>query len=126
MSPAPSPAIALLEECEAREVRLAPSPNGGLTVDGPEEVLTSGLLERLKRHKAELLAILTPVPLPVPRAEPCNAPTKSAEAACQCGSTEGIDVPIHEGRSLRRDCARCGRFLDFPVWYGKTAGQNDQ
>ena len=40
------------------------------------------------------------------------------EKICRCGSTRHRDVPIHNGRSARRDCARCGRFLGFPVWYG--------
>ena len=36
----------------------------------------------------------------------------------RCGSTQYHDVPIHNGKSIRRDCARCGRFLDFPAWHG--------
>ncbi len=28
---------------------------------------------------------------------------------------------IHGGQSRARDCARCGRFLGFPVWYGEEA-----
>ncbi|HEX4129735.1 MAG TPA: hypothetical protein VHZ24_06810 [Pirellulales bacterium] len=36
----------------------------------------------------------------------------------RCGSCDTIDVPIHDGQSLRRDCARCNRFIDFPLWYG--------
>jgi len=37
----------------------------------------------------------------------------------RCGAGEFRDVPIHEGRSIRRECARCGRFVGFPVWHGK-------
>ena len=36
----------------------------------------------------------------------------------QCGSTDYRDVVIHGGASARRDCARCGRFIGFPVWNG--------
>jgi DNA-directed RNA polymerase subunit RPC12/RpoP len=36
----------------------------------------------------------------------------------RCGSQRFRDVPIHNGRSVRSDCAQCGRFLAFPVWYG--------
>jgi hypothetical protein len=27
-------------------------------------------------------------------------------------------VEIHGGRSIRRDCADCGAFIEFQVWYG--------
>ena len=29
------------------------------------------------------------------------------------------DVPIHGGRSTRRDCAKCGRFVAWIRWYGR-------
>jgi len=40
---------------------------------------------------------------------------------CRCGAAVHRDVPIHEGRSLRRDCANCGRFVCFPLWHGVSA-----
>jgi len=55
-----------------------------------------------------------------PTPEPDTA--KPTKPVCRCGSTTWRDVPIHGGRSTRRDCARCGRFIEFPVWYGKTTG----
>ena len=39
----------------------------------------------------------------------------------RCGSRLSVDVPIHEGRSIRRDCRKCGRFVGFPVWYGQPS-----
>jgi hypothetical protein len=39
-------------------------------------------------------------------------------ARCSCGSTKTTDFPIHKGASVRRDCAACGKFICFPVWYG--------
>lgn len=40
-------------------------------------------------------------------------------AVCdRCERTEHVDVVIHDGQSLRRDC-KCGRTLGFPVWYGR-------
>lgn len=48
-----------------------------------------------------------------------------AKTVCRCGSTTWRDVSIHDGQSVRRDCGRCGRFLAFPVWYGKDALQNE-
>jgi tubulysin polyketide synthase-like protein len=34
----------------------------------------------------------------------------------RCGSDEIKDYPIHDGRSLRRDCSQCGKFIEFPKW----------
>jgi hypothetical protein len=48
-----------------------------------------------------------------------DAPSKSGRA-CLCGSAETADVPIHDGKSVRRDCVKYGRFVDFPVWYGRS------
>jgi hypothetical protein len=31
------------------------------------------------------------------------------------------DFPIHGGRSTRRDCAVCERFISFPLWYGNPS-----
>lgn len=38
---------------------------------------------------------------------------------CRCGGEGWNDVPIHGGRSARRECARCGGFLRWAVWYGR-------
>ena len=85
----------------------------------PRSALTPDLLARLKAHKADLLAMLRP-------AQTIDTPTKPARAVCRCDSTTWRDVPIHGGQSVRRDCGRCGRFLDFPTWHGKGTGHNGQ
>lgn len=45
----------------------------------------------------------------------------------RCGGTAYRDVEIHKkeprGPSVRRDCARCGRFLRFEVWYGEKRSE---
>ena len=90
-----------------------------LTIDAPQDTLTPDLLGRLKTHKAELLALLRPMP-EVVKANPKEiAQAKAVKPVCRCGSTTWRDVPIHGGQSIRRDCGRCGRFLDFPIWHGK-------
>lgn len=39
------------------------------------------------------------------------------QVACtECYSRSSHLILIHEGRSLRRDCSGCGRFIDNPVW----------
>lgn len=40
----------------------------------------------------------------------------SMEACDRCGGIEYIDTPIHDGRSRRRDCARCGWLMGWPQW----------
>src|SRR5262245_17574403 len=82
---------------------------------------------RMKGHKGELLKRLrqpsgfdvdnVPDTEPAPIIDP-----GTTKVVCRCGSTTWRDVTIHVGRSVRRDCARCGRFIEFPVWYGKGTG----
>jgi len=90
----------------------------------PRSAMTPDLLGRLKAHKVELLALLRPVP--IVKAQPMPPVKPMAKAVCRCGSSTWRDVPSHNGQSVRRDCAGCGRFLDFPVWHGKGAGQSGQ
>jgi hypothetical protein len=59
-----------------------------------------------------------------PKTPPPPRKPKRPDAVCRCGSTQWRDVPIHGGRSIRRDCARCGRFLGFPLWYGQPEGDD--
>jgi hypothetical protein len=79
----------------------------------PRSAVTPELVARLREHKAELLAVLRPEP----------EATNPASVVCRCGSTKWTDTPIHGGQSIRRDCQRCGRFLEFPIWYGKDTRQ---
>ena len=93
----------------------------------PQSVLTPDLLDRLKAHKGELLELLLDR---TDQTEQNRTPKKGPDAltkpACRCGSTTWRDVPIHDGQSVRRDCGRCGRFIDFPIWYGTDTLQNEQ
>jgi hypothetical protein len=119
----------LLAECEDHGIRLTLAGDGGLTIDAPQYALTLDLLDRLKAHKAELLAMLRPAPST--EAEPEIAPHRpvrkmqKSKPVCRCGSTTWRDVVLrhapHNGTTIRRDCAACGRFLDFPLWYGKAS-----
>jgi hypothetical protein len=110
----------LLAECEARGVRLFPADDDRLTIDAPRDTLTPDLLDQLKAHKTELLGLLRPTPdaAPAVPVTTLDTPTKPTRPVCRCGSTTWRDVPIHGGKSIRRDCGRCGRFIEFPLWYG--------
>ena len=49
----------------------------------------------------------------------CSPPqpaTRPPGVCDRCWSDQHKDVPIHSGRSIRRDCAKCGKFIDFVKW----------
>lgn len=48
---------------------------------------------------------------PAPMVKPCG----------RCGGDRCYLAMIHGGKSLRRDCAACGHFIDFPAWYDRQA-----
>lgn len=92
----------------------------------PRSAVTAELAERLRANKAELLVLLTEGNRKVlsassaPSAAPMWSPFGPPDVRCrQCGSTGFTDFPIHAGQSMRRDCSRCGCFINFPVWYGR-------
>ena len=97
----------------------------------PRSAVTPELAAELKRHKGELLALLRSWHNVAQIQETSYNGTATDKAAatkvvCRCGSTGWRDVPIHDGQSVRRDCDRCGRFLDFLVWYGKDTLHGEQ
>ncbi len=114
----------LIAECDDRGILLLPASEGGLTIDAPSPgALTHELVERIKAGKAAILDILATPELPRLVFGPDGWPVDTIDptdrkAVCRCGSTGYRDIPIHKGQSLRRDCAKCGRFIRFEVWYG--------
>ena len=110
----------LLADCKARGVDLALSGDDGLVIDGPELELTPSLLARLKANKRELRAALLGNTHELGNICELGNTLKAGNIRtqiCRCGSTTWRDVTIHGGRSVRRDCAKCGRFLVFVIWY---------
>jgi len=51
-----------------------------------------------------------------------RAPADKAVTCGRCHCDIYIDVPIHDGQSIRRNCVRCGWLIDFPLWYGEAGG----
>lgn len=118
----------LLADVAQRGITL--QADGGKLRFYPRDAVGPELLELLARHKVELLAILTgdSGDSDETQNEPATAGVVSPSIAeskpawrCRCGSTTWRDFPIHNGLSTRRDCARCRRFLAFPVWYGQPS-----
>ena len=94
----PRLAVGLLEFLEKADVRLVVR-GVHLDLDAPPGVLTPELLQLIKSLKPDLVHELD-------LRSPC----------ARCGSGMAVDVPIHDGRSTRRDCAVCGRVKGFPEW----------
>ena len=88
----------LLDELLAAGVSLRVDGCRRLRMRAEPGVLTDELIERVKAVKPLLVDLV--------RLSRCE----------RCGSTEFADVPIHDGNSLRRDCAVCGRTASFPKW----------
>lgn len=60
-----------------------------------------------------VLPTLSPPLVPLP---PGAVGSGKLDAPCRCGSAEYADFPISDDRT-RRDCRRCGRFVDFVAWH---------
>ena len=94
----------------------------------PAGAYTPALRSLVDQHRGVLLDRLSqpdPEPVPQPATEPADEPdpfgTEHVIPICRCGSSSYRDVAIHGGQSVRRDCAKCNRFVSFPVWYGAEA-----
>ena len=97
MIPSPEPSE-LMDELLAAGVSLRVDVCRRLRMRAEPGVLTDELIERVKAAKPMLIDLV--------RLSRCE----------RCGSTEFTDVPIHDGNSLRRDSALCGRMAGFPKW----------
>ncbi len=117
-----NPFSQLLATCDSLGIRLLPDVDGGLSIDAPQDALKPELLQQLVANKADLLTHLAADHSP--DIQTVSSTTGAEVAICRCGSTTWHDVPIHDGRSTRRDCARCGRFIDFSRWYDAVALQD--
>ena len=85
------------------------SPRDGGRISGP---LTQAPAQGVEAQVAPSAQFLGHVAQPITE-------LPAAGRVCRCGSVEWRDVPIHNGESTRRDCARCERFISFPVWHGR-------
>lgn len=110
-----------------RGVELRVSSGGELQLRDREKRLTPADRD-LVRHYANALADWLTISIEPngPEDEPskpaADPPVDSTGPRCdRCGSIEFVEVPIHEGDSVRRDCARCRRTWGFPVWYGRPS-----
>jgi hypothetical protein len=91
-------------------------------VRAPANVYTADVRAELVSSKADLFALLHAEVLEssAPSAEPRDVrPAAAQGATCRrCGGAAFQNTAIHDGASVRRDCAVCGSFVDFSIWYG--------
>jgi hypothetical protein len=113
------------------------APTGAaLTVDLPDDepagrtdvvgIDTTALVVRSERFVSDVLqrvpgVVRTISPQDDPFSRGWGRPQAKVEPGrCRwCRSDRWVDVPIHEGQSSRRDCARCNKYGGHTVWYGK-------
>lgn len=113
--------VTLLEQARMAGLTLLEA-KGRLVIRGPRRA--QQLAEALLARKSEVLEAIAGDIKPslsswtVPQAS--GSPNEGRSDRCpRCGHEEFVDVPIHNGASCRRDCAHCGKFWRFPVWYGR-------
>jgi len=81
--------------------------------------------ERERFERAEELVrvaqrLRTASGLPPWGAEAEPEPPAPGELRCgRCGGVEVVEATTHGGRTVRGDCAGCGRFIGFTLWYGR-------
>lgn len=130
--PTPQDAALLAELLAGRGVELRVTPSGELQLRDRDKRLSPADRATV-HHYADALADWLAEPA-TPNGESAtsvvggttNPPPTHVEGSpkapsCdRCRHAEFREVPIHDGQSIRRDCARCGRTWGFPVWYGDT------
>lgn len=79
-------AVKLLAECRERGISLRPGEGDKLRVSPPPERLPGEIVEKLKRYKVEILALLTQQQ---PSSWPCSHCGRSAEIEDVCLSLDG-------------------------------------
>lgn len=91
-----------------------------LVLDLPDD-LDEALLDELDRSRDDVLAHLqrTDWEDPFPRHRDRHDLPAGVACCDRCGATETVDRPACGGQSTRQDCARCGRFRKFSIWYGR-------
>jgi len=52
-------------------------------------------------------------------------PHKLPHDCPKCGGSQFVDSPIHDGESLRRDCAHCHRTAGFIFWHNEESAATE-
>lgn len=105
-----TPPCYLLDDCNAeaerQAIQFADTPEALAPLKRAMEFFEQ-LADDMRWHNPEALSQI--VLEPEPQETPCR----------RCQGQETYLAIIHTGESLRRDCASCGRFIDFPSWHNR-------
>jgi len=102
---------ALMNKLWVQEIILTFNATGNsVRVNAPNGIVDSELLVEIQEYKPEIIKYMQ---------------DESRGLVCPRCRTSGYVTlfPIHNGQSTRLDCAHCGRFLRFGIWYGKETSQ---
>ncbi len=83
--------------------------------------LPAETVEMIVEHKPVLLRLLHAEAEPAAANQDDHQPEPTSQKCRRCKSRRFLDVEIHGGQSVRRDCKRCGCFWEFVNWYGKPS-----
>jgi hypothetical protein len=86
------------------------------TTDNMVNETTGNITAQTTENMASAPAVLPPLPPALVPLPPGAVGSGTLHKPCRCGSTQYVEMPIPEGRT-RRDCRKCGRFLDWGKWY---------
>ncbi len=110
----------LVRLLDDRGVELRVSPGGELLIRDSDKRLSPDDRTAVRHYRHALVDWLANRSWSVwsaPQEEAINS--ASAGPCCdRCGGAEFVEVPVHGGASVRRDCGRCGRTWGFPLWRG--------
>ena len=103
----------------------------------PAKLVTGEMRDALKRQKTEVLDYLRSKQIgnrtestaehefvESAQSEVCSTgrpEIRRPKSVCRkCESRDVVRIEIHAGKSTRCDCARCGAFVCFDRWYGRS------
>jgi hypothetical protein len=110
--------VDILFELARLGVRIENDGEAPLRIVAPRGRLTEALKAAIRRNLLGIHQELAKPAQPIV-VHPLANQGADGPKCTRCGSTDRVEVPIHAGQSVRRDCGRCGFPCGHSVWYGK-------
>jgi hypothetical protein len=110
--------VDILHELARLGVRIENDGEAPLRIVAPKGRLTDSLKAAIRKNLQELHRELSKPAQAIVVHSLANQEPDGPKCT-RCGSTDRVEVPIHAGRSIRRDCGKCGFPCGHSVWYGK-------